>query len=99
MAYAMKQLICRRSDENFIHAEKTTGQYATNQIYYLRLEVCGGEQRAQVILFEAAKYLPGCNVQDYIESTSVCFERKHANHAAEKTGALKWLMQWDMVDL
>ncbi|KAG5631970.1 hypothetical protein H5410_003687 [Solanum commersonii] len=33
--------------------------------------VCGGEQRARVILFEAAKYLLGCNLQDYIESTSI----------------------------
>ncbi|KAG5590816.1 hypothetical protein H5410_041330 [Solanum commersonii] len=39
--------------------------------YCLRLEVCGGERYAQVILFEATKYLLGCRVQEYIESTSV----------------------------
>ncbi|KAH0670741.1 hypothetical protein KY289_025234 [Solanum tuberosum] len=39
--------------------------------YYLRLEVCGGERYARVILFEATKYLLGCSVQEYIESTSV----------------------------
>ncbi|KAH0652402.1 hypothetical protein KY289_030080 [Solanum tuberosum] len=39
--------------------------------YCLRLEVCNGERRARVILFEAAKYILGCNVQDYIESNSV----------------------------
>ncbi|KAG5617447.1 hypothetical protein H5410_017271, partial [Solanum commersonii] len=59
-----------RPYENVIHAEKTTGQYATNQIYCLRLKVCGGEQRARVIIFEKAKYLLRCSVQDYIESTS-----------------------------
>ncbi|KAG5576739.1 hypothetical protein H5410_056873 [Solanum commersonii] len=30
-----------------------------------------GEQHARVILFEVAKYLLGCSMQDYIESTSV----------------------------
>ncbi|KAG5578349.1 hypothetical protein H5410_058483 [Solanum commersonii] len=50
-------LICRGFDENVIHAEKTIA--------------CGGEQCARVILFEAAKYILGCSVQDYIESTSV----------------------------
>ncbi|KAG5581518.1 hypothetical protein H5410_052145 [Solanum commersonii] len=39
--------------------------------YCLRLEVCGGKQRAQVILFEATKYLLGFNVQEYIQSTFV----------------------------
>ncbi|KAG5586053.1 hypothetical protein H5410_046487, partial [Solanum commersonii] len=58
--------------------------------YCLRLEVCGGEQRAQVILFEEAKYLLGY---------SFSFERKCTHHAAEKTGPLKWLMKWDIVDL
>ncbi|KAG5585195.1 hypothetical protein H5410_045629 [Solanum commersonii] len=38
-------------------------------------------------------------MHDYIESTSVSFERKCAHHSAEKIGPLKWLMQWDMVDL
>ncbi|KAG5590493.1 hypothetical protein H5410_041007, partial [Solanum commersonii] len=61
-------------------------QWDIVNLYCLRLKVCGGEQRAQVILFEEAKYLLGCNVQDYIESTLVCFERKCAYHAAEKTG-------------
>ncbi|KAH0645227.1 hypothetical protein KY284_033111 [Solanum tuberosum] len=39
--------------------------------YCLRLEVCNGERRARVILFEATKYILGCNVQEYIESNSV----------------------------
>ncbi|KAG5584663.1 hypothetical protein H5410_045097 [Solanum commersonii] len=39
--------------------------------YCLRLEMCGGEQRARVILFEATKFLLGCTVQEYIQSTSV----------------------------
>ncbi|KAH0644879.1 hypothetical protein KY284_032763 [Solanum tuberosum] len=39
--------------------------------YCLQLEVCGGEQYARVIVFEATKYLLGCSVQEYIESTSV----------------------------
>ncbi|KAG5610745.1 hypothetical protein H5410_022026, partial [Solanum commersonii] len=68
-------------------------EYEMTLEYCLRLEVCDGEQRARVILFEAAKYLVGCSMQDYIESTSVSFERKCAHHAAEKTGPQKWLMQ------
>ncbi|KAG5577464.1 hypothetical protein H5410_057598 [Solanum commersonii] len=52
----------------------------------LRLEVGGGEQRARAILFEAVKYLLGCRVRYYIESTSVSFERKCAHHATEKIG-------------
>ncbi|KAG5610325.1 hypothetical protein H5410_021606 [Solanum commersonii] len=67
--------------------------------YFLRLEVCSGEQSARVILFEAAKYLLGRSMQDYIESTSVCFEIKCAHHVVEKTGPLKRFMQWYMVDL
>ncbi|KAH0713529.1 hypothetical protein KY289_009488, partial [Solanum tuberosum] len=39
--------------------------------YCLRLEVCAGERRARVILFETDKYLLGCSIQEYIESTSV----------------------------
>ncbi|XP_049354821.1 replication protein A 70 kDa DNA-binding subunit B-like [Solanum verrucosum] len=38
--------------------------------YYLRLEVCAGEQRARVILFDAAQMLVGCNVEEYIKTTS-----------------------------
>ncbi|KAG5606393.1 hypothetical protein H5410_027885 [Solanum commersonii] len=30
---------------------------------------------------------------------AVCFERKCVHRAAEKTGPLKWLIQWDIVDL
>ncbi|KAH0696173.1 hypothetical protein KY290_013547 [Solanum tuberosum] len=38
--------------------------------YYLRLELCTGEQHARVILFDAAQMLVGCNVEEYIKTTS-----------------------------
>ncbi|KAG5604786.1 hypothetical protein H5410_026278 [Solanum commersonii] len=45
--------------------------------YRLRLEVCGAEQRARVILFETDKYLLDCNVQEYVQSTSIKKEECH----------------------
>ncbi|TMW87715.1 hypothetical protein EJD97_019583 [Solanum chilense] len=39
--------------------------------YCLWLEVCARERSATVILLEAAKYLLGCSVQEYIKSTLV----------------------------
>ncbi|KAH0678491.1 hypothetical protein KY284_019576 [Solanum tuberosum] len=45
--------------------------------YCVRLEVCNGERRARVILFEAVKYILGCSVQEYIESSSVKKEESY----------------------
>ncbi|KAH0636280.1 hypothetical protein KY290_038344 [Solanum tuberosum] len=62
--------------------------------YCLRLEVCDGERRAKVILFEAAKYILGCSVQEYIESSSV----KYRKLVLSKAKQFDFLVRIDMND-
>ncbi|KAH0633390.1 hypothetical protein KY284_036176 [Solanum tuberosum] len=54
--------------------------------YHLWLEVCAREQRARVILFDAAQMLVGCNVEEYIKTTS---EKKEECMYYHRLGLIK----------
>ncbi|OIT08014.1 hypothetical protein A4A49_30234 [Nicotiana attenuata] len=46
--------------------------------YCLRIEVSAGERRVRVILFDAAEYLFGCDVKEYIQS--ICTKKEESNY-------------------
>ncbi|KAH0698019.1 hypothetical protein KY289_015501 [Solanum tuberosum] len=68
--------------------------------YCLRLEVCGGEKCTRVVLFEAANNLLGCNVQEYIQSTSIKKEECHYYRklVLSKDKQFNFLVRIDLTD-
>ncbi|KAH0689240.1 hypothetical protein KY289_016598 [Solanum tuberosum] len=68
--------------------------------YFLRLEVCGGEKRARVVLFEAANNLLGCNVQEYIQTTLIKKEECHYYRklVLSKDKQFNFLVRIDLTD-
>ncbi|KAH0645225.1 hypothetical protein KY284_033109 [Solanum tuberosum] len=68
--------------------------------YCLRLEVCGGEKRARVVLFEAANNLLGCKVQEYIQTTSIKKEECHYYRklVLSKDKQFNFLVRIDLTD-
>ncbi|KAH0642094.1 hypothetical protein KY290_033697 [Solanum tuberosum] len=68
--------------------------------YCLRLEVCGGEKRARVVLFEAANSLLGCKVQEYIQTTSIKKEECHYYRklVLSKDKQFNFLVRIDLTD-
>ncbi|XP_075080354.1 replication protein A 70 kDa DNA-binding subunit B-like [Nicotiana tabacum] len=56
--------------------------------YCLRIEVYAGERRVRVILFDAAEYLFGCDVKEYIQSIST----KEANLSEEIVAKIRKIM-------